>query len=80
MSDNWLRLVPADPQFQPSADLAEAVRKLFAAFVPGADEVSFSFKDQIEFFHPLANWSGVVCPACGKDAESWWEEAMQAGA
>jgi len=80
MSDNWLQLVPADPHFQPSIEMAEGARTLFASFVPDADEVTYSLKDSIEFFHPMANWSGVECPSCGVDAEPWWEEAMQQGA
>lgn len=50
---------------------------LFASFVPDADEVTFNFKEQTEFFHPMANWSGVECPSCGADAEPWWYDAMQ---
>jgi hypothetical protein len=44
--------------------------------VPEADAVKAEFKDEIEFFHPGTNWSGVKCSACGADAETWWTEAM----
>ncbi len=77
MSDNWLQLVPADPLFQPAAEAAEQALMLFTSFLPDADEVTFSFKDQTEFIYPMASWSGVTCPSCGADAEPWWYDAMQ---
>lgn len=77
MSDNWLQFVPTDPQFIPSAEAAESARHLFASFVPESEEVTASTKDEIEFFHPMGNWSGVECPLCGADLEPWWEEAME---
>ena len=80
MSDNWLQLIPSNPSFQPSAEAAKHAEQLFASFVPDADEVSASFKNSVEFFHPGANWSGVKCPSCGAEAELWWVGAMQHGA
>lgn len=77
MSDNWLQLVPYDPEYQPSIDVAEKARSLFESFVPDAEKVIFSIKDSTEFFHPMANWSGVECPICGADLESWWGLEMQ---
>jgi hypothetical protein len=77
MSDNWLQFIPADPGFQPCPESAEQARSLLAMYAPMADEVRASFKESIEFFHPGGNWSGVRCPACGADAESWWTEAMK---
>lgn len=78
MSDNWLQYIPADPFFQPSQAAAERARTLLAAFVPRADTVKSEFKASTEFFHPGGNWSGVKCPACGADAETWWQSAMRA--
>lgn len=80
MSDNWLQLIPSDPLFRPSPELAESVRQLFASFVPQADEVSAEMTGKVQFFDPGSNWSGVQCPVCGVDAESWWEEAMNSAA
>lgn len=77
MSDNWLQFVPIDPQFLPSAEAAEGARRLLASFVPDSESVTASFKDHVEFFHPMGNWSGVGCPSCGAEAESWWEDAMR---
>jgi hypothetical protein len=79
MSDNWLQLVPNDPHFRPSPERAERARKLLASFVPQSDEVLAEGKESVEIFHPGSNWSGVECPACGADIESWWEEAIDVG-
>ena len=76
MSDNWLQYVPADPRFQPTAEAAAAAQELLSDFLPDAEQVRAEFKDDVEFFHPGENWSGVKCPACGTDAETWWNDAM----
>ena len=78
MSDNWLQFVPSNPAFEPSADAANAARTLLMSFAPKAEEVKAEFKPAVHFFHPGENWSGVKCPACGADAEEWWNEAMSA--
>lgn len=76
MSDNWLQYVPLDPEFRPTELAAETTLALFSRLVPNADEVVFSFKQEIEFFHPGANWAGVTCPVCGTDVEPWWANRM----
>jgi hypothetical protein len=76
MSDNWVQFVPADPTYLPSGEAAERARTLLASFVRQADEVCVKFLDSIEFIHPAENWSGVMCPSCGADAEAWWGDAM----
>jgi hypothetical protein len=78
MSDNWLRYVPTDPEFQPSASAATAAEALLRSFVPRADEVRSEFTEDVGFIDPGANWSGVSCPLCGMDAEPWWGDAMSA--
>lgn len=77
MSDNWLQLVPADPQFLPSPEAAERARTLLASFAPDSESITAEFKEHVEFFHPGGNWSGVECPSCGANAEPWWEDAMR---
>jgi hypothetical protein len=78
MSDNWLQFIPADPQYQPTTEMAERARALLATFAPDADAVSTEFKSSTEFFHPGGNWSGVKCSICGTDAEGWWGPAIKA--
>lgn len=77
MSDTILRYVPADPYWQPSPEAATKAVSLLETIVPGADEVKSSFEDEVRFYDPGENWSGVECSACGADAEEWWGEAME---
>ncbi|OOO48189.1 hypothetical protein BS630_18350 [Rhizobium laguerreae] len=43
---------------------------MLETIVPGADEVKSSFEDEVKFYDPGENWSGVKCSACGADAPS----------
>lgn len=76
MSDSWLQLIPVDPSFRPEVPAASQARELLASVLPEAEEVSASFRESVEFFDAGGNWSGVMCPVCGADAEPWWAEAM----
>ncbi|WP_246622021.1 hypothetical protein [Rhizobium laguerreae] len=77
MSDTILRYVPADPNWQPSPEAANKGVSLLETVVHGADEVKSGFEDEVRFYDPGENWSGVKCSACGADAEEWWGEAME---
>jgi hypothetical protein len=80
MSDNWLKYIPTDPEFIPTASAAANAERLLASFVPLADKVRSEFPGSVRFFDPGANWSGVECSACGADAQSWWNDAMDRAA
>jgi hypothetical protein len=80
MSDNWLRYVPVDPQFQPSPSAAKAAEALLISFLPEAEEVNSEFTESVAFIDPGANWSGVQCPSCAADAQAWWNDAMSVAA
>src|SRR5271169_1202748 len=80
MSDHWIQFVPADPTSQPTRDAAERAVRILRSYAPGADSVSAEFKEAIEFFHAGGNWSGVRCPRCDVDAESWWFDAVDRAA
>jgi hypothetical protein len=80
MSDNILRFVPADPNWQPERKAAEAAASLLKSMLPSAETVSAKFLDSVTFFDPGENWSGVECNACGKDAEAWWGDAIDLAA
>ncbi|WP_246728779.1 hypothetical protein [Rhizobium leguminosarum] len=77
MSDTILRYVPADPNWQPSPEAANKAISLLETVVHGADEVKSNFEDEVRFYDPRENWSGVECSACGADAEEWWGDAME---
>jgi hypothetical protein len=80
MSNNRLRYVPIDPQFQPSPLAAKAAEALLISFLPEAEEVNSEFTESVVFIDPGANWSGVQCPCCGADAQAWWDDAMSVAA
>lgn len=80
MSDNWLRYVPSDPQYQPAATAVERAQTLLRSFLPNAEDISAHFFAHPTFIDAGANWSGVTCPSCGADAEPWWGEAVSAAA
>ncbi|MFL6602189.1 MAG: hypothetical protein ACJ8R9_12760 [Steroidobacteraceae bacterium] len=76
MSDNYLQLIPTDPQIQPSVQTAEHARSLLEKFTPDAETVVASFKESVEFFNSGSNGSEIRCPACGAEASYWWLSAM----
>ena len=76
MSDNWITLIPTDPNLQPTAESAERARTLLTSFVPRAQEIELEFTDNPQFIGPCGNWEGVACPACGANAEPWWSDAV----
>lgn len=78
MSDTVLRYVPTDPHWQPTPEAAAKAVSLLETIAPRADEVKSRFEDEVRFFDPGENWSGVECSACGADAGDWWGRAMDA--
>jgi hypothetical protein len=78
MSDTLLELVPVVPTFQPGPEAAARAERLLRALLPHAESVRAEFKPSVVFVDPGGNWSGVACPLCGADVESWWGESMQA--
>ena len=76
MSDTILRYVPADPYWQPTQEAAQYAVSLLETIAPGADEVTSTFEDEVRFYDPGENWSGVECSACGADAQEWWGDAV----
>lgn len=77
MSDNFLRLIPADPVYVPGATAREAARKLLASFVPQADAVVVEVTDEVSFIDQGSNFERVICPVCGTELDvRWWQSAM----
>jgi hypothetical protein len=80
MSDNWLRYVPNDPHFRPTASAAAAAEDFLRNIFPSAQEIRSEFFEKVTFIDPAGNWSGVHCSVCNADAEPWWGAAMSAAA
>jgi hypothetical protein len=81
MSDNYLRLIPTDPQYVPSSEAAEVARQRLARLVPDADEVTTVVTDHAEFVDAGINFERVDCPNCGRELDQeWWTERMDEAA
>jgi hypothetical protein len=79
MSDDYMKLVPTDVSYVPSAKAQRKAVELLRAFAPDADEVSAETAEQVEFIDCGSNWSGVRCPHCGVTLEDeWWSDAVDA--
>ncbi len=78
MSDNFIRLIPTDPNFVPDLVAQERARDLFASFVPAADQVTAVVSEMVEFVDPGNNLEQVLCPACGADLLDGkrWQQLM----
>jgi hypothetical protein len=81
MSDDYLRLIPTDPDRRPEAEAAERAAAVLAGLFPGADGVEAELYDEVTFVDPGENFERVSCPACQVELDmEWWSEAMgQAG-
>ena len=72
---NCIQLIPADPTAVPASDAADQAVRLLRRYMPRAEDITVYASPTIRFFHPGENWTGVDCPACGKSADGWWDEA-----
>jgi hypothetical protein len=77
MSDNYLTLIPTDPDYVPPIEAREIARKLLETFVLDADEVSIRVSDEY-ILESGGELSGVFCPACRANVEEWFEDLLDA--
>ena len=81
MSDDYLRLIPTDPTWQPGADEARRAVATLSALVPAADRVEVERYDEARFVDAGANVERVSCPTCRADlAMVWWTAQMEQAA
>jgi hypothetical protein len=76
MSENWLRLIPADPRYIPSPEAQEQARRALAWLAPRAAEVCATATPHVRFIDPGANLAQIRCPACGVAVTGWRRLAM----
>ena len=77
---DYLILIPTDPTYVPSDEQAEAGADALEALLPRADEVSYDMFDDVRFIDGGEAFVAITCPLCGKDAQAWWEGAMDQAA
>ena len=77
MSDNWIVLIPEDPEYVPSEFQRARARKLFEGMAPEADEIEIVVEDKVQFFHCGGNAERIRCPSCNAQVDyKWWGEQM----
>lgn len=77
MSDNWITLIPKDPQHVPDSVRRVRARNRFAEIAPDSDQIEIKVSDQIAFFDCGSNFERVCCSSCGAEVLSeWWQERM----
>lgn len=79
MADTFLRIIPADPGYMPTALASERALDLLRRAVPLADDVAAQVTDDVRFVDCGANFETVRCPRCGADLGEWWSAAMELG-
>lgn len=85
MSDTWLLVMPADPEFYPDARRREKVQTVLAHLAPRAEQISAEeHEDDVHFFDCGENFEAVRCPSCEKQVESegwaaWMSDDFGAG-
>ncbi len=76
MSDNYLRLVPVDPNWTPPPDAAEIAANIFKRMLPGAESVRAASEEGVVFYDAGGNTESICCPRCSSELSDWWGDAM----
>jgi hypothetical protein len=77
MSDNFLRLIPEQPQFEPSHQASETALGLLKALMLNATAVNARRFKEIRFVDQGANFERVLCPHCNLEITSHWSRWME---
>ena len=77
MSDNWILIVPKQPEHVPAPHEAKAALELLEKSMPDANEIEIVQNEYVQFFDCGANLETITCPQCSADIDfDWWGEAM----
>lgn len=85
MSDQVLKLIPADKNFLPDKEAAEKARALLEDFFPDGEQADIEFSASIRFIDGGQSLERITCPLCNKSTEinpfqkndvgtAWWYE------
>lgn len=80
MSDDYLRLIPVEPEYSPSSErIDQAVDILSRAINARPSRVVA--ETNIRFVDPGSNLESITCPGCSAELDfGWWGEAMNQAA
>jgi len=77
MSDNWIILIPDDPNCVPDGARQTETRKRFSEIAPDADEIEAKVSGRVKFFDCGANLERIVCPSCSAEIScDWWQDRL----
>jgi hypothetical protein len=73
MPDNWIRIIPEQPDLVPDDERQRRAISYFRRLMWRAAEIRVSVNDQIAFIDCGSNFENVACPSCGVkiDIDSW---------
>jgi hypothetical protein len=76
MSDTFLRLIPVQPEFQPSHEAAETAVLALRKHLPADAAVEARRFPEIQFVDQGSNFERVLCPRCNAEITSHWLDWM----
>jgi hypothetical protein len=76
VSDGYIRLIPADKNWQPAPEAAASAVVYVAGLFSGPDDdvevVSHEFYDQVTLIDAGENTTQITCSRCGEDISQEW--------
>jgi len=77
MSDNWIILIPENPETIPVQAQQQHALQAFQRLAPKSDKIEMEVSKELRFIDCGQNFERVRCSACGKELEeNWWNERM----
>jgi hypothetical protein len=77
MSDDWITVIPENPDLVPAPDRQVCVLDWLWEIAPDADNVEVKVSEEIAFFDCGANLERALCPSCGAELPlEWWQQRM----
>jgi|SRR5215831_11928164 len=77
MSDDFIVLVPSDPELSASPDALKRVAEILQRLAPSADSVEPEVSKAIRFHDAGSNFESISCPRCAADISiDWWQDRM----
>lgn len=73
MSDKWIQLIPADPQFVPPKAAQRQAQEALAKFLPEAEEINVEVTRRPRFMHPGQSFLGARCCLCRADLSEMFD-------